>query len=197
VEAVKRLTAQGKLEYGPYVPPPVVAYVLRNPDTGEAITTRDQLNEFINADSRNMRRLLYPGGKKSVEAEQEINRLLTLRSTPNAEKEAARKQKEEADKWGIHRRGSDKTELDRPTKPKFYEDTVGNANRAAAEQERARLSIDRMIQNFSVSTPRGVDHAKTFEVRQRLRAIKFTRPDGRPDYPRMENEIGQAIRKYQ
>ncbi len=195
--AVDRLRQQGKLEYADYVEPVAPVFVLTNPDTKQFISTRDELNAFVNADSKNMRRLLYPNGKKSVEAETEVNRLLTMKATPDAAKAAARQQKEAADKWGIKRRGSDDTELSKPTKPKFYEDTVGNANRAAAEQERARMSIDRLIQNFTVVSPSGrVDHGKTSEVRQQLRAIKFRLLDGQPDYVAMENAVGQAIRKY-
>ncbi len=195
--AVARLTEQGKLEYADYVEPVAPAFILRNPDTHQPISTRDELNAFVDADSKNMRRLLYPNGKKSAEAEVAVNALLAQRPMPNAAKAAARQQKEAADKWGIKRLGSDKTELDRKTPPKFYEDTVGNANRAAADQERARMSIERLIQNFTAVSPSGrVDHGKTTEVRQRLRAIKVMLPHGQPDYVAMENAVGQVIRKY-
>ncbi len=198
VAAVERLTAQGKLEYGPYVPPPVEVYVLHNPDNNQPITTRAELNAFINADSKNMRRLLYPNNKKSVEAEAEVNRLLSAPSTPNAEKDARRKQKETADHWGIKRRGSDVTELDRPNPVKTYVDDAANANRAAYEQNRARLSVERMIQNLTIASPSGkVDHGRTSEVRQQLRAIEFKLSNGELDYTRIENEVGQRIRRIQ
>ncbi len=172
--AIERLTQQGKLEYAAYVEPVAAPFVLRNPDTGAPITTRDELSAFVNLSPKNTRRLLYSdNGKKSVEAETEFNRLLSQPSTPNPEKAAQRAAKENADKWGIRRMGSDKTELDRKTPTRVVEETANDRNVTAANQNAARIALESVIDQQTVNSPSGrVNHTATHQLKEKLRAIR-------------------------
>jgi hypothetical protein len=196
VAAVARLTSEGKLEYGEYVEPVAPVFVLQNPDTLVSIETKAELKAFIDADPRNMRRLLFPDGKaKSVEAEKEINRLLNLPSMPK-DKSAGKKQREEADKWGIKTYGSDKTELDKPLPRDTYTDEVERRNKAAFAQAQAARETENMIQNFSVNSYSGkTDWGKTHLIREELRAIKVKKADGSVNHVLTANAVGTRIRE--
>lgn len=195
-DAVARLTEQGKLEYGEYVEPQAPVFVLQNPDTLVPIETKEDLKAFIDANPRNMRRLLFPDGKtKSVAAEKEINRLLNLPSAPK-DKSPGKKQREEADKWGIKTYGSDRTELDRKTPAQTRDDSVERRNKEAFAQAQAARTKDELIQNFIISSHSGkVDWANTHRNREILRAIKVTKADGSVDHVLTANAVGQKIRE--
>jgi hypothetical protein len=180
-------------------PPAPEPFVLRNPDTLAPITNREELMAFVGAAPNNMRHLMYDSrGKKSVEAEKEVNRLLNSASasTPNSEKAARKKQREEADRWGIRTYGSDKSELDRKTLAKTRDDSVERRNKEAFAQAQAARVVEDRIQNFLISSASGkVDWANTHRQREVLRAIKFEKPDGTPDHVRTANTVGQKIRE--
>jgi hypothetical protein len=195
-DAVARLTSEGKLEYGPYVEPVAPAFVLQNPDTLFSIESKEDLKAFIDANPRNMRRLLFPDGKtKSVAAEKEINRLLNLPSAPKV-KDPRATQREEADKWGIKTYGSDKNELDKPLPRDTYTNEVERRNKEAFAQAQAAREVENMIQNYLVTSYSGhTNWAATHRNREELRKIKVKNASGEIDNVKTANAVGVRIRE--
>jgi hypothetical protein len=126
-----------------------------------------------------------------------VEKIVEVERKPT-EKEIRQKQRDDAERAGIRRYGSDRTEFDRPSKSQQQRLDAQREHEALANNTAAKAEFDRIVSNHSVDGPGGrTNHSETARQKDALKAIFIADSNGKPNYVAMIQEARAMQKKWE
>jgi hypothetical protein len=126
-----------------------------------------------------------------------VEKIVEVERKPT-DKEIRQKQRDDAERAGIRRYGSDRTEFDRPSKSQQQRLDAQREHEALANNTAAKAEFDRIVSNHSVDGPGGrTNHSETARQKDALKAIFIADSNGKPNYVAMIQEARAMQKKWE